>query len=443
MSEQFDKKLINKINEVFENFEDDSANNGWEELRKKFPEKSKSRRGLWWFSSAAAILLIMGVWFYSDSEKLEVVKLSKPAFKTTAVDTTNLLSKAVGSFVENKPAASVKSAQRIKKTSSQAKRKVTFVHKADLLPQTAQEFRESGSEHDLTIMALSSPASKNETEPELEGVANATKNQSTPIAQSTHETENKEVFPSEVISREQLSKLIRPEGQEKAQKNKKFSFAFFAGSYFTYANGSETSMNTGAGISSELKISKKVRLSTGLSLGQNSLKYEKEIPREATANFGRAGNRDGRFNEYYAVAAQDALASSYRSTLTISSYDARLLGFDIPINIKYLLLQKKNTLYLSTGFSSNFFISESYTYDYSYKNAFSLSSQEPEQEDTNRFQSVDFARILNFSIGLEHTLNKKTRLSFEPFVKYPLSGLGSHDLRFGAAGMNIKFNFNH
>jgi hypothetical protein len=137
--------------------------------------------------------------------------------------------------------------------------------------------------------------------------------------------------------------------------------------------------------------------------------------------------------------ASPASSSPPPSALLINSYHAKLIGFDLPLNLKYLFLQKKNTIYLSTGFSSNFFISESYTYGYNYKNN---TNKGAEQEATSRFKSLDLARVINISVGLEHPLKNKTRLSVEPFLKYPLSGLGSHDIRYSAAGLNLKFGLN-
>ena len=47
MDDQLDKDLSKRIKEVFDNYEDTSADAGWLELRKKFPEE-KERRGLAW-----------------------------------------------------------------------------------------------------------------------------------------------------------------------------------------------------------------------------------------------------------------------------------------------------------------------------------------------------------------------------------------------------------
>src|ERR1700744_3167997 len=57
MDDQLDKDLSKRIQEVFDNYKDTSADEGWLKLREKFPEERK-RRGLVWLWPAAAILLL-------------------------------------------------------------------------------------------------------------------------------------------------------------------------------------------------------------------------------------------------------------------------------------------------------------------------------------------------------------------------------------------------
>jgi hypothetical protein len=47
--------------------------------------------------------------------------------------------------------------------------------------------------------------------------------------------------------------------------------------------------------------------------------------------------------------------------------------------------------------------------------------------------------MLNLSFGLTYPVGKN-HLVVEPFLKYPLQGLGEQQIRFGAGGLNLKFN---
>lgn len=91
------------------------------------------------------------------------------------------------------------------------------------------------------------------------------------------------------------------------------------------------------------------------------------------------------------------------------------------------------------GLSSNYFIDEAYTYNY--VNMGARIDGDTEEKTTTKTSSFDFARMLNFSVGFGYPVGKQSKLSLEPFIKYPLGGLGAQDIRFGSAGLNLKLNF--
>src|SRR4051794_19795307 len=83
MSEQLDNELRNRINEVFDNYEDTApAEEGWLLLRQKFPQKKKRRVVAMWWSAAAVLLLLsaLGTWMYTQSSKNNIVAV-KPVVK--------------------------------------------------------------------------------------------------------------------------------------------------------------------------------------------------------------------------------------------------------------------------------------------------------------------------------------------------------------------------
>ena len=51
-------------------------------------------------------------------------------------------------------------------------------------------------------------------------------------------------------------------------------------------------------------------------------------------------------------------------------------------------------------------------------------------------------KTFNLSFGFNTKIGKNQSIGIEPFIKYPLGGLGSENLKFGASGINIKMNFN-
>ena len=62
MKKTEDQVIADKIREVFDNFDDPAADQGWQELRKKYPEPDRKPL-LFWFSSAAAILILTSLFF--------------------------------------------------------------------------------------------------------------------------------------------------------------------------------------------------------------------------------------------------------------------------------------------------------------------------------------------------------------------------------------------
>jgi len=140
----------------------------------------------------------------------------------------------------------------------------------------------------------------------------------------------------------------------------------------------------------------------------------------------------------YGVQAANITATS---TPTVKNYNANLVGLDVPINLKYEINPDKSDAYVSLGLSSGTFINESYSYKYNYPSFLSSSLQATRDQTTaNSFNSFYFAKTLNVAFGVGYPFGKN-RLIIEPFLKYPLAGMGSQDLRFGAGGVNLKFNF--
>lgn len=437
-NDQFDKKLAERLHQVFDDYEVDSADSGWQELRKKLPLKNKNRPAIWWFGSVAAVLVLAGIWLIAsrpDFAQPEDTKISK---KIEVDDEAIDLSLIKKDTTSNAKKASAKSASALLKNGRHIPyfkegSSKTLPPENEISNNKSDQIETEGGETDLAMMALTHNP-KDTAEATLS--ANTSNSfVSSDTVQLASNTTKRNALPPQITPSEQFKNLVESgKKAEKVKPTKQLTLNFLAGRYINYAQGSESSFNTSIGIASDIKILKKLRLTTGVSLGQNSLKYNQYIPQYAALSFSKASPK------LDALAVNQPNSSSYSTDYSINSYQATLLGFDIPVNLTYTLIEKRNTFYLSTGFSSNFFINESYVYNYQ-SNGASNNSKTADRKSTNSAENFDFARVLNFSMGFDHPLTKKTRLALEPFLKYPLSGLGAHDLRFGAAGINLKLNF--
>ena len=460
MYDQFDDKLSGRIKDVFENFEDDTADYGWTELRKRFPGEEKRRAiPIWWWQSAAAVLLItLGTFAYylKDTEKVYLTgKNLKPhnnsekLEKATPSDYSNPASKeelyASGS---SKPEASSADQMRLQMTerANNAEISLEAVHQ-----KTALKAPEPAVVPDSNAMNFKELASSLAFQEE-QRVVSVTSEEEKPAVTVLNESSSNALERAVVAdmlmqgSDSQAAALASikqaPDVPKKeSKKSRPLTIGIFAGSYFNYSDGSESGMNTGVGLSSEISISKRLKISTGISLAQNTLKYSDAIPQSAAADFKSVA---ASFEDANTTLKSEmaSMVPAIQTTYNINNYNASLLGLDIPVNLKYTVLQSKNELYVSAGLSSNFFIEESYSYSYELnRGTGSTTSTQEDNNATSKFQNFDLARMLNVSVGFGHPVGKQSRLSFEPFVKYPLGGQGARDLRFGAAGMNLKLNF--
>ena len=68
-----DEELANQIKSVFEDYDDGLGEQGWSELRKKYPEKDSKKLPIWWLTGiAATLLVVVGLYFSNafDTEKV-------------------------------------------------------------------------------------------------------------------------------------------------------------------------------------------------------------------------------------------------------------------------------------------------------------------------------------------------------------------------------------
>jgi hypothetical protein len=229
----------------------------------------------------------------------------------------------------------------------------------------------------------------------------------------------------------------QPKKPDMETDDRRVKFSVYAATFFNYAKGSQNQINAGAGFTSDIKLSKNLKLSTGLALAQNTLDYNKNQP----SNGAAAVSFSPSLSTTYSAVADFSKVSS---TPSFKNYNANLIGLDIPVNLKYEFNPQKNDTYISAGLSSGTFINEAYTASYSYPGlaqAAGVQAQTSDETTHKSFNSFYFAKTLNVAFGVGYPLGKSNKLIIEPFLKYPLDGLGSQQIKFGAGGLNLKLNF--
>jgi len=432
MDEQLDNDLKKRIREVFDNFEDPAAEEGWLLLREKFPEKSNRRPFLWlWWSAAAILLLFLGIGLWLNNEQVKPQKfVSKPSEQKqtespkanreidSATDKIATVgSKTIVNNIINKTGNANNQAPLLKSA-----KKTTVNNKIN--PNNLTENHTGNKSIDKNNLAA------NTTDSDKTAVFNPAVKQLAANVQPTTTDSKAQIIKPELSAGEKLNSLFaqdktKPDKKENS-KSKRVSLGIYAATYFNYAKGSNNAINTGAGFSAEIPLSKNLRLVTGIAIAQNSLSFNGSN----IASVSQSGNFS--LNTF-----STASASSQLSAVAIKDYNASLVGLEIPINLKYLFNPQRNDLYISAGLSSGTFINETYTYQYNVGPASAPVQNETSNKGFNNFY---LAKTLNVAFGIGFPFGKN-RLVVEPFLKYPLDGLGSQNISFGAGGLNLKFNF--
>ncbi|NEU08207.1 PorT family protein [Flavihumibacter sp. R14] len=422
MNEPVDKMLTGRIRQVFENFEDPSADAGWEELRKKYPVRNRRPLILWLSTAAAILMLATGLWFVDQSEEMIAIKPAK--------DQGGMInSKKAPQFNTEEQGNEV--LQNNKPVLSQRKGTANVQNTGEL--KQALSHPAENKEEDLNLSIA-----KVQHDSVLEPIVVSERADEIRMAKAASlVVKNPAHFsptPIDPVKKPVYIKEFNPDPAESGtgdkrsdEKTKKLALSVFAGSYLNYSEGSENQLNFGAGFNSDIRLSKNLKFSTGLSIASHSLSYDnaQDLPSSAYASF------DSKLNQ------------GSGNLTTITSYNANLLALDIPLNIKYQFVPESDRFYVLAGLSSGTFLNE--TYAYYYRNFSTASgnyvSQTQDQKIKKQLSNFDLGQTLNLSLGLSRNFGKTQTISLEPFLKYPLSGLGSEDLKFGSAGFNLKLRF--
>lgn len=198
-------------------------------------------------------------------------------------------------------------------------------------------------------------------------------------------------------------------------------------------------MNLGAGIMSEISLSRKLKLDVGLAYANQSM-----------------GAQNNQRMDQLMVSSPASGSLKTNSKIIDTDYQLNFASLDIPVNLKYKFYDKNQTgLYLITGLSSMVYLKQNTVESYQAQSLFNANSVSGALEYAPSVQSfsnvftpetgqssTDIAGLLNLSFGYEYQLNKEFFISFEPFYKLPLGGLTFADQQFSIGGVNLRMNFN-
>jgi len=127
----------------------------------------------------------------------------------------------------------------------------------------------------------------------------------------------------------------------------------------------------------------------------------------------------------------DKSGISYFDDADILKVDGYCRMFEIPLNIKYNLAEKKHhTWFVTAGLSSYLMNKEYYNYDYI------KDGEEHYRSKAYYHATQNWFSIVNLSAGYQLKTSTKTNLRIEPYFKAPLSGVGTGKLSISSVGIN-------
>ncbi|GAA4368502.1 hypothetical protein GCM10023185_41300 [Hymenobacter saemangeumensis] len=183
------------------------------------------------------------------------------------------------------------------------------------------------------------------------------------------------------------------------------------------------------GLLVEYRISKRLRLNTGLLRGTKVY---------------RARREDYSWSNY-----------SSASSAKFEWVDGSCTIFDVPLNLRYDLVQRpRYHVFTSVGLSSLFMQREKYAYDYTYDsippNPYPYPGPSPNPINKSGSWQKEYVNenqhwfsVLNLSFGYERRLGQHWSVQAEPYVKIPLGGVGAGKVRLASGGvfLGLKYGF--
>ncbi len=444
MKEQFDKDLAKKIRDSFENYEAPYDSKAWEKLSKAYFKPKRSAWSILWpfITTGLAASLFLAIILWPDFEE----------------DNSSTVSDALAPF----------------STPQEKEDSIRKMNEAlDEIEGVTSGERNTTEQPEYSDAAMSQPhkPSPTETTPSSQATVAVLPDDEKPldsavadlsdelpssldIAISPHLSQGDEQAPLADYSEKtipQVKENAKVMGQEDAmdflenwknlaegnetQEKPKAPLPFKLGVLVAPQSNSNpvSGMNLGAGVMSEISLSKKIKLDVGVTYARQSMSPD---------------------NQYNMPQTMDMAMARTNSNFLNSSYQLDFASLDIPINLKYQVMESKNSgFYLITGLSSMVYLNQQATETFQTNSFFTteadgLLSFTPSVQQFSTLitpdggeNNVDLGRMVNLSIGYEYNLSDGMFISFEPFYKLPIGSLTFANQQFSIGGLNLRMNF--
>ncbi|HEY4287554.1 MAG TPA: outer membrane beta-barrel protein [Puia sp.] len=141
--------------------------------------------------------------------------------------------------------------------------------------------------------------------------------------------------------------------------------------------------------------------------------------------------------KYYTSAEYFKLKPYVQPNQDLKSLDGTCYMWEIPINVRYNFSQsEKNKWFATAGLSTYLMTSENYNYNYDWWGPTGNTGTGSKPWDIKKPSQYWFS-IINLSAGYEHRIGGIGNLRIEPYVRVPLTGVGTGKLNILSTGVNI------
>jgi hypothetical protein len=422
MKEKFEHKITNRIIEIFDSKQVDYSPQDWENMKTLLPERRIRKYPYLWTSvKAASVLLLItaGSYFIWESfvNDQNTVKENSSNSVNVTGEKAEIADKTVmRESIQPVPADTSKTNTGILNISEsrfqESKEKIAERNLV-IPPQTGSDLQE--------IIMTDTFFLPNPEEKALTIALAEVQN----VPQSVKDTAGS---PADNIAN-QDDATFEILGGEVTPKRQKIKLGVEVASFTNYSNENlAPAMNYGGGLVANIPIKSRFSFNPGLIV----LAYNMNL---------NAGQEQYDENIFTTTSVQEIIENDP----DIKPAEVNLTGIDIPVNFQYRFIKrKKSDYFVELGFSNLVYLSENYSYSFtklSGPNPYTgtLSEETVTGSISNpAFETFDFAKIINFSIGWNYKLNSRFDFSLNPYIKYPLGTLGSEDVRFGSGGMKLK-----
>jgi hypothetical protein len=433
MKEQFDKKLAEKIKASFEHHEETFDPKEWEKLSTAYFKPKKGLAKAPWLVWAASMVAVLGLGllFFNLNKNSEISSSDELA-------TTNVITPESSAI----PTPSIEPIIESDTAEKKEKEKISE-EKFNTL---------TGSEQRTYLYDLITNIPKVEKtialEPAKEPIITQNgKDQKPEILEDNIPIKSEVVSPFVAQLKEQeeqdakaaISAWLQEGKETDEEKEKPYAAPVKLGVVVApqaVANSNQ-SLNLGGGLASEFSFSKRLKLDVGMVYASQNLN-------PSNSNFNSLMMQSS-------VQDDGSRLSALNTNVVNATTELRFGQLEIPLNLKYMIMDKKSAgLYVISGLSNMFFLNQRTVSTFSAVNMNTAGlaiGQHSVQTFTQTLRPEpgsdggNVGQLINFGFGYEHSLNNGTFISVEPFYKTSLGGQTFLGQQLSIGGLNLRMNF--